>query len=159
MATCYLLYSVWWNGDYNSHVDVLEEVSLNESTLLNIKNGKEFEQSANNLLYIQVQELKSIYDELYGHTRPSWPSHLLKKVPKWKQGLRKEEITQEMRDERDRINEENARVSQQHSDAVNAWDEARDTHIRQTLNLPDDFDVYHLRESDLTWKIESKELV
>lgn len=151
--------NIWFNSDCNRDMSTVSEVSLDKQTLLDIKIAKEAAQVVNNILCERVQELNDAYYAEFGHIRPEFPNHLLVTVPKWKQGLRKEQITQAMRDERIRICEHNAAVAQKYWEEIQALDDIRNKHITDSLNLPEDFNFFDLRHQEDRWEIEERDLV
>lgn len=67
-----------------------------------------------------------------GDPRPEAPK--FQDTPRWKSGLRQEEITQEMRDERKRIGAINQEMRTNHEPIVEAWGERRITALQAVLD-------------------------
>jgi hypothetical protein len=83
-----------------------------------------------NWLYDQVNEFCRQYREQH----PLPHSAKLEAVPRWKQGLRKEEITTEMRAERESITARNNLRSWAARIAYAKWDEAKDRAVEDYIN-------------------------
>lgn len=111
----------------------------NICVMLNKKSADEYrdELESNQVTFNSFCEyVEGLYDAWLGaNPRPKYPEPpQLKPVPKWKSGLRKEEITQEMRDTRKNAEAENSEMCKIHYDECHHID---DEHIAPWLAIYD----------------------
>lgn len=155
---CFILYGECFNDDANRTLKWVEEISLDRLVVEAVKTKNELDKVAKNALYEQIQILRKSLNATFSNDRPAYPSHLFVKVPKFKAGLRKEEITQEMRDEREKAIAHNASISQEYYDKDAEFTNNIEKIIRHRLNLDYDFDLKFSLENR-SWSIEEKEMI
>ena len=162
MATCFVLEKSGHNGDHAWNG--VDTISFDKDKLEAIRAERYSDQAAFNAQLVLINEFKREYEKQ--NDCPSWNDiskfGVIQKVPKFKAGLRKEEITQEMRDNRDRINAENSVVSEAFYEAVSNWTKARDAEIIKKFQLAADHDLHSYSgsyERAFAWDIIECEFV
>jgi hypothetical protein len=143
--TVYVLEKSGHNGDHAW--TSIDTISFDLEKLEALRATRYSDLAAKKARHELIEQLKSDYAQQ--NPSPSWNNisefGTIQKIPKWKAGLRKHEITQEMRDERDRITRENEEVSKAFFDAMSSWEDTRDAEIKRKLEVPEDFDLESAR--------------
>lgn len=160
--TVYVLQENGHNGDHSW--TSIDTISFDLEKLEALRATRYSEQAAKKALGKLIAQAKKDYES--SNPSPSWLKvseyGTIQKVPKWPQGLKKSQITQEMRDERDRIIAENAKVSEAFYEAMTVWDTKQEVAVRTQLQLPEDFDLDSVRTSyyeDSEWDITERAFI
>jgi hypothetical protein len=126
---------VGFSGEYDSYHEWMVHGLSDKAAADEQINALKMEQEMRNSFVQKLNAFKQAWE--IQNPYPEYPSHLLRKRPKWPSGLRKEQITPEMRQLRDSVDKHNEKINDEHGALHDIHADAETTACLEFLKLID----------------------